>query len=145
MCPFRLSTETHGAHSTLACFLNGIHDSGVVCSMLAGYNPSAAKKWTREDLLTLREAITGSNKGVEVHSREAIFGTSLPLAVHLFSLAHRNRAREEGARGLQSLRSHPFSFSLLAISHCNTALFTFYRGGQKMVRQREKFGLTRYC
>lgn len=94
---------------------------------------------TKEDQLPLREAITGSNKGVEVHSREAIFGTSLPLAVHLFSLAHRNRARERGGAGeSQSQRSHPYPFSLLAISHCNTALFTFYRCGQKMVRQREE-------
>lgn len=44
--------------------------------MFAGYNPSTVKKWTKEDQLPLREAITGSNKGVEVHSTEAIFGTS---------------------------------------------------------------------
>lgn len=71
--------------------LNGIHDSGGVCSMFRRVQSFSSEKRTRGEQLPLREAITGSNKGAEVHSTEAIFGTSLPLAVHLFSLAQRNR------------------------------------------------------
>lgn len=48
------------------------------------------------DLLLLREAITGSNKGIELNSREAIFGCSLPLAVHLLSLKWSEGARRAG-------------------------------------------------
>lgn len=91
--PYRFSAKSCCWHSTLACFPNWIHDSNVVGTMFVRYTLSS-KKWTRKDQLPLREAITGSNKGIEVHSREAIFGASLPLAVHLFSLAHRNRVRE---------------------------------------------------
>lgn len=102
--PFRLSIKSCCWHSTVACFPNWIHESDVVGTMFARYTLSTVKKkkkkWTREDQLPLREAITGSNKGIEVHSREAIFGASLPLAVHLFSLAHRNRVRERGSKGV---------------------------------------------
>lgn len=132
-------------HLTLACFPNGIHDSGVICSMFAGYNPSTVKKWTREDQLPLREAITGSNKGVEVHSTEAIFGTSLPLAVHLFSLAHRNRERE-WEQGGYSLWGPVPSLStclpfLIAIPHCLLSTDV----GRKWWNKVKEFGLTRYC
>lgn len=98
--------------STLDCLSNEIHDSGVFHSMLVGHNSSTGKKRTREDHFLHREAITGSNKGVEVHSTEAIFGTSLPLAVHLFSLPHRYREgeRESESKGLTVSEVSSISF-----------------------------------
>lgn len=104
------------------------------------------KKWTTEDQLPLREAITGSNKGVEVHSREAIFGTSFPLAVHLFSLAHRNRGGGRGEQGSYSLWGLIPSLSpcvpfLIATLHCLLSTDV----GRKWRDKGKKFGLTRYC
>lgn len=57
-------------------------------------------KGTRMDQFTFREAITGSNKGIGVHSTKAISGTLLPFAVHLFSLLHKiKRERIKKKRG----------------------------------------------
>lgn len=107
--------------------------------MFKGYCFSTVKKKMdrREDQLPHREAITGSNKGVEVHSIEAILSSSLPLAVYLFSLAQRNREREKESKGVTVSEVPCLPFSLPAISHYNAALFTFNRCGQKMVKQRE--------
>lgn len=84
--------------------------------MLTGYKPSSGKKWIREDQLPLREAITGSNKGVEVHSTEAIFASALPLAVNLFSLAHRNN------RAPQSKGVTVFVSALASLPACHFSL-----------------------
>lgn len=99
------------------------------------------KTWTREVQSPVREAITGSNKGIELHSTEAIFGTSLPLAVHLFSLAHRNR---EGALRLQSMRSHPSPLSLLAISHYKYCIVYVLQMQAEMVKLKS-CGLPESC
>lgn len=90
--------------------------------------------------LPLREAITGSNKDVEVHSTEAIFGTSLPLAVHLFSLAHRNRERGSNGVTVSEISSLPFYLPAVEIEILHCLLST--NVGRKKRNKDKKCGLT---
>lgn len=69
----------------------------------------------------------------------------MPLSLWQSTCSHLHTEIEwesKGAKGLQSLRSHPSLFSQLAISHCSAALFVFSKRGQKIVRQREEIWTT---
>lgn len=102
-----------------------------------GYNPSAVKKGQEESSYLSEKQLQEAIKAQKCIQQKQFL---VPLSLWQSTCFHLHREidrKREGARGLQSLRCHSFPFSLLAISHYNTALFTFYRCGLKIVKQRE--------